>query len=329
MSLPSDQGVCRLLNYLITQYEARGVPIVDVAELKRSCSLADAEFQQIVDLFHPVRAFQLLGSDRLQFDPIVLKYRARLPICSLNDAFFFFRQSMTLASFKARVQALLDTVSDEFPEGRVTQEAKDAMGADLHALVADVDDSGRPLPYPTIALTPTIVLKAILEFGGRVDDGRLVESVALPWFDIMKIIKVDPNAIYSITPYIWEEIIAGAYTRAGFDEVVLTPRSGDKGRDVVATKHGIGSIRIFDQVKAYKPGHLVTAEEVRAMVGVITAAGNVSKGVVTTTSNFAPRILQVDYVRALVPYRLELKGRDELLSWLGQLSRGSPDRATD
>jgi restriction system protein len=65
------------------------------------------------------------------------------------------------------------------------------------------------------------------------------------------------------------------------------------------------------------------------MVGVITAAGNVSKGVVTTTSNFAPRILQVDYVRALVPYRLELKGRDELLSWLGQLSRGSPDGATD
>jgi restriction system protein len=326
MSLPSDQGVCRLLNYLMTQYEERGVPIVDVAELKRSCSLADAEFQQIVNHFHPVRAFQLLGSDRLQFDPIVLNYKARFPLCSLNDAFCFFRQSMTLASIKARAQALLDTVSDEFPQGRVTQEAKDALLADIDVLVADIDDS---VPYPTIALTPTIVLKAILEFGGRVDDGRLIESVALPWFDIMKMIKVDPDAIYSIDPYIWEEIIAGAYTRAGFDEVVLTPRSGDKGRDVVATKHGIGSIRIFDQVKAYKPGHLVTAEEVRAMVGVITAAGNVSKGVVTTTSNFAPRILQVDYVRALVPYRLELKGRDELLSWLDQPSRGSPDRATD
>ena len=76
----------------------------------------------------------------------------------------------------------------------------------------------------------------------------------------------------------------------------------------------------FDQVKAYKPGHLVTAEEVRAMVGTITAAANVSKGIVTTTSQFAPKILQVDYVKALIPFRLELKGRDDLLAWLDQVA---------
>ena len=110
---------------------------------------------------------------------------------------------------------------------------------------------------------------------------------------------------------------------------MLTPRSGDKGRDVVATKRGVGSIRLFDQVKAYKPGHVVTAEEVRAMLGVITGAGNVSKGVISTTSTFAPRIAQDEYIRPFIPYRLELKPRDILLKWLHDLSKGATNYEID
>lgn len=63
----------------------------------------------------------------------------------------------------------------------------------------------------------------------------------------------------------WEEIIAGAYQKAGFDEVTLTSRSGDFGRDVIAVKHGLGTIRIIDQVKAYSPNRLVTADDVRSL----------------------------------------------------------------
>lgn len=287
MSLPTDQSVSRLLVYLVARYETGGVPIVDITELKHSCNLTDAEFQMVVTHFHPLRVFQLLGSERLHIDRVVLDYKPHLSRCTFNDALQFFRG----VRHRERQRRLMPIFAAAAARAKTE---------------------------------PEITLKAILDFGGRVDDGRLVEAVALPWFEIIKMIKSDPNAIYSINPYTWEEIIAGAYTRAGFDEVILTPRSGDNGRDVVATKYGIGSIRIFDQVKAYKPGHLVTAEEVRAMVGTITAAANVSKGVVTTTSDFAPRILQVDYVRALVPYRLELKGCNDLLTWLDELS---PDSA--
>lgn len=101
----------------------------------------------------------------------------------------------------------------------------------------------------------------------------------------------------------------------GFD-VVLTPRSNDKGRDVIATSKGLGSVRFFEQVKAYRPGHVVTAEEVRAMVGVLTLDPNVSKGLVTTTSTFAPGIMQDPETARLMPYRLELKGGNALLEWL-------------
>ena len=170
---------------------------------------------------------------------------------------------------------------------------------------------------------PEFTLRALLTLGAADPEGRLVSGVAVPWFEILRIIKADPAAAYQIDPRQWEEIIAGAYSQAGFDEVILTPRSGDKGRDVVATKFGIGSIRIFDQVKAYKPGHFVTADEVRAMLGVITGADNVSKGVVTTTSSFAPRLADDPYIKKYLPYRLELKARDVLFPWLESLSQTS------
>ena len=77
MSLPSDHAVSQLLQYLVRQYEAGGIPMVDVAELKKSCGLEDMEFQQIVNHFQPTRIFQLIGPERLQIDRIVLSYKPR------------------------------------------------------------------------------------------------------------------------------------------------------------------------------------------------------------------------------------------------------------
>src|SRR5215472_7722472 len=37
---------------------------------------------------------------------------------------------------------------------------------------------------------------------------------------------------YQIPPEKWEEIVAGAFKKAQYDEVTLTPRSGDRGRDI-------------------------------------------------------------------------------------------------
>lgn len=145
----------------------------------------------------------------------------------------------------------------------------------------------------------------------------LIEAVAIPWFKILDLLRSDPEAAFTIPPRVWEEIVAGAYKEAGFDEVILTPRSGDYGRDVIATKSGFGSIRIYDQVKAYKPGHLVTANDARAMAGILQ--GNVSKGIVTTTSDFAPLVRSDLILQPLMPHRLELKAGKDLLSWLEKI----------
>lgn len=116
-----------------------------------------------------------------------------------------------------------------------------------------------------------------------------------------------------------EEIIAGAYKTAGFDEVILTPRSGDLGRDVIAVKRGIGTVRIIDQVKAYKHGHLVTANDVRALLGVLEG-DKASKGFLTTTSDFAPRLVNDILLRPFMPSRLELVNGKALLARLKELA---------
>jgi restriction system protein len=56
------------------------------------------------------------------------------------------------------------------------------------------------------------------------------------------------------------------------------------------------------------------------MLGVITGAGNSSKGVITTTSMFAPRICEDEYIAHLIPYRLELKPREVLMQWLDRVA---------
>jgi len=166
--------------------------------------------------------------------------------------------------------------------------------------------------YPAVLLPAAIVI-----FGDKVNEGQLIEGVAVPWFEILRELDRNPKFLFQIDWRQFEEFLAGAYERAGWPEVILTPRSGDGGRDIIATKPGIGSIRIFDQAKAYKPGHLVTADEVRAMLGVLQVHPNVSKGIITTTSRFAPGVDQE--FQAFMPYRLELKNGEQLLSWLAAL----------
>jgi restriction system protein len=165
---------------------------------------------------------------------------------------------------------------------------------------------------------PSVALQAIIIPGEKTTEGQIIEAVAIPWFEIIETILKDPENAHQIDWRKWEEIIAGAYKQRGCG-VVLTPRSGDKGRDIIATVSGL-QIRIFDQVKAYKPGHVVTLQEVHSMLGVLSAAPNVSKGVITTTSSFAPGVLTDPEVQKFAPYRLELKAREQLLQELRDLA---------
>lgn len=164
-----------------------------------------------------------------------------------------------------------------------------------------------------------LAVQTVLLRGDSTDEGEIIKAVTLPWFEIVRLVVKDPSKIHEIPPRLWEEIIAGAYERAGFEEVILTPRSGDFGRDVIATKRALGTIRVIDQVKAFKPGHLVTANDVRALVGVLALDG-ASKGFVTTTSDFAPMLAKDPLIAPLIPSRLGLIDGVQLVARLRDLA---------
>jgi restriction system protein len=165
----------------------------------------------------------------------------------------------------------------------------------------------------------SIVLQTVVLAGEKTSAGQLIEAVAIPWFDLIRLIQENPATAFEISPRKWEEIVAGAYKKAGFDEVTLTPSSGDLGRDVIAVKRGIGIVRVIDQVKAYKPGVLVTANDVRALMGVLHGDG-ASKGFVTTTSDFAPRLRTDPLLMPFMPSRLELINGSQLFARLSELA---------
>ncbi len=171
--------------------------------------------------------------------------------------------------------------------------------------------------------TASLLLQAVIVPGAKTDEGQLIEAVGLPWFEIIESLKNDPSLAFRIKPRQWEEIIAGAYWKAGFEEVTLTARSGDFGRDIIAVKHGLGTVRIIDQVKAYGPNHLVTADDVRALLGVLQG-DKASKGFLTTTSDFAPRLRDDILIKPFMPEKLELINGKMLLARLEGLAKKTP-----
>src|SRR6266478_6204481 len=54
---------------------------------------------------------------------------------------------------------------------------------------------------------PKLVLKSVLTFGETTDEGKIVQAVTLPWFEILELLKNDPNAAFQIPADKWEEII--------------------------------------------------------------------------------------------------------------------------
>jgi restriction system protein len=152
--------------------------------------------------------------------------------------------------------------------------------------------------------------------------GILIRSTSLVWGEIVQALGNDWTLAYRLTPEKWEEIVAGAFKKAQYDDVTLTPRSGDHGRDVIAIKRGIGCVKIIGSVKRYAPGHLVGYDDIRALLGVLSGERDTSKGIITTTSDFPTRVNEDPFIAPFLPTRLELINGEVLQKWLRDLSKG-------
>jgi restriction system protein len=58
-------------------------------------------------------------------------------------------------------------------------------------------------------------------------------------------------------------------------------------------------------------------------MGVLSSDRNASKGVISTTSDFAPKLADDPFIKPLLPHRIELVNGEQLLVRLQQHARGS------
>jgi restriction system protein len=229
---------------------------------------------------------------------------------------------------RSRLEEILDPDSlIPFDQMGISARKRKAWQRSLKNVRIELDDQKLRLFMDAVVLrdraapeSPTLLVQSLLEPYGENSEGRLVHAVTVPWRVIVNTLGRDWSVAFQIAPEKWEELIAGAFDLAGYDEVTLTPRSNDHGRDVIAIKKGVGSVRIIGSVKAYAAHSRVRYDDVRALAGVLLGDQQASKGILTTTSEFPSGITDDPFLKPLMPYRLELMNGIKLQKWLEDLA---------
>ena len=95
----------------------------------------------------------------------------------------------------------------------------------------------------------------------------------------------NPNSVFSLNPWEFEELVADVFRKHGFDAVV-TQKTRDGGKDIVATFEMGGVLyNTYFECKQYSPNRLVGAKVVRELFGKLNME-HIDKGVIVTTSSF-------------------------------------------
>jgi restriction system protein len=165
--------------------------------------------------------------------------------------------------------------------------------------------------------------------GDKTADGDLVKVIAPAFKKITELLQFDYTILHSMDPRTFEELIAAAYSRLGFEKVVLTPRSGDQGRDLIIESRKSGAVRLFVEAKRYSDGNLVPAKEVRSLLGTMLGEPETTKGILVTTSDFAPEVRTAPNIARHLGKRLRLLNGTQLVEKLVQIeySAEKPDFA--
>jgi restriction system protein len=181
--------------------------------------------------------------------------------------------------------------------------------------LATENSGGENAAFRDVALQNTVILQALLRPESEALRSRNIQALAIPWLDIVELIYRDPRSVYARPPNKWEEFIAGSFIKGGFEEVTVSQRSHSHDKEVMARKKNLGTICVIDSFKAYRPGRLVKADDVKTMWSVLQDDKSVV-GIVSTNSKFEPRMRHDPFILQFLPSRLELIEGDRLANIL-------------
>lgn len=92
----------------------------------------------------------------------------------------------------------------------------------------------------------------------------------------------------TVDSYRFEQIVADLLVAMGYGALTVTQKSSDGGIDAIVNEDRLGLDKIFVQAKRYAVDNIVNELAIRNFAGAL-ATGNVSKGIVVTTSSFSQK----------------------------------------
>lgn len=142
---------------------------------------------------------------------------------------------------------------------------------------------------------------------------QIIRARLLP-VRIVGAIRKRPEGMRELSSREFEKFVAELLHDMDFDEVILTPRTGDGGRDVVATKWVNDVPVIFSyECKRYAEHRKIGPHVLHALLGTVTRGPTKSnKGILVTTSSFTSGAQDLILTEPL----LDGKDFDDLVNWL-------------
>jgi cold shock CspA family protein len=137
------------------------------------------------------------------------------------------------------------------------------------------------LDAEAVAPTPPIEIQATLAPG-------VIEIPRWPIETLMLGLKESPQDIYTLSPGVFEEVVAAILRDEGYDARILSHcYEPDGGLDILAIEHRVGNVetRFAVQCKRYKRERKVGVQPIRELAAVLDRH-RVHQGMIVTTSFF-------------------------------------------
>lgn len=203
---------------------------------------------------------------------------------------------------------------------RALEDATLVWAADLPSRAADVepvDDKSASEQPDEVAPSERLVELVPAEALER------LRSVDLLPLRILDRIYERPAEMHQLTPRQFEELVAEILEGLAFTDILLTPPSKDKGRDIVAVQRVAGIPVLFAfECKRYSPKRKIGVATCRTLLGTISqAATKANVGVLVTTTTFTKGASEFFLTETSV------KGRDfdGVVEWLEEAKHRRSD----
>jgi len=134
---------------------------------------------------------------------------------------------------------------------------------------------------------------------------------------LIPLLKLEPELVRALSPTEFEEFITEIFRSNGF-EVVLTKRTRDGGKDIIAIEtNSLGiKTKYFIECKRHQENNKISVSLVRQLQGVKNTKDGPNQVILVTSSYFTSDAKKFAKEEANSRWDISLKDYDDLVGWL-------------